>query len=730
VLCDFGSATQKESLPQDERSKFALQDEIEQNSTLTYRAPELVDFFKEFRINEKVDIWALGCVLYKAMFFEDAFGDGTLAIINCKWREPDRGHPYSDKMLELLPWLFTEDPSERPDIFEVIHRMANLCAKSRTGQAIPSLRAIMRRFDKLHGFTTPNPKIRALSAPLSSQSDNSAASSAAASSSSSPTNFFAQQQQASNASSTVGLASTDFFAQQQPTAAVAASTDFFAQQEQQPTAAPTSTDFFAQQQQQQQQQAASTDFFAQQQQSASQQQRNASQQSGSQQMSTDRNIFKAMAKAYRTAMHESIAGGGGGRGEFSKGALRSMVTRSWNEWNKKPRPAVASGRLARDLSRFEEALRGGDLLRDPALCCEALGTAHLLIFLASPLVLEKAHATNWVERFEKLHSTWLTDASRRSRGGDNAPLVLGQCAHFLVDKMSFQRRQRQLQGSLAPRSFSRYGGETVPTLCKAIAELLGLLDTALSVRGVIFRDDDTLKVAHPIILPLRFEVSALLLLTSRLVARLTSLTSKALRDSRRSDQRKTEDLLDSYSRLWPVVHSFLPWSVTELPPDFTAILDSDVPRPPSFSSSKSLGAAAVAAAPPKPAAVNAFDLLAPSSSPAPAASSAGGIATSTSTPEQLSFFDLAQPQVQAQQVQQQSFFQQPQQQQYVQQQQQQQQQQPMSFFGGHHQQQQQQHASPMMLPQSLHRSASQPSVPPSPQRRSASTDPFANLLDL
>ena len=88
VLCDFGSATARVQNP--EKQGFqAVDDDIKKYTTLSYRAPEMVDLYSGKSITTKSDIWALGCLLYKLCFFSLPFGESTLAIQNGNFTFPD-----------------------------------------------------------------------------------------------------------------------------------------------------------------------------------------------------------------------------------------------------------------------------------------------------------------------------------------------------------------------------------------------------------------------------------------------------------------------------------------------------------------------------------------------------------------------------------------------------------------------------------------------------------------
>lgn len=56
VLCDFGSATGK-VLSATTHGAAMVQEEIQKYTTLSYRAPEMVDLYSGKPITTKADIW-------------------------------------------------------------------------------------------------------------------------------------------------------------------------------------------------------------------------------------------------------------------------------------------------------------------------------------------------------------------------------------------------------------------------------------------------------------------------------------------------------------------------------------------------------------------------------------------------------------------------------------------------------------------------------------------------
>jgi serine/threonine protein kinase len=106
VLCDFGSATGKVLNPQT-HGVAGVEEEVKKYTTLSYRAPEMVDLYLGRPITTKADVWALGCLLYKLCFFQLPFGESTLAIQNAHFTIPD--HSRYSRGLHCLIRMLTND---------------------------------------------------------------------------------------------------------------------------------------------------------------------------------------------------------------------------------------------------------------------------------------------------------------------------------------------------------------------------------------------------------------------------------------------------------------------------------------------------------------------------------------------------------------------------------------------------------------------------------------------
>ena len=97
VLIDFGSCNDARTMITSRQDALAMQEDAARCCTAPYRAPELWDVASECVIDEKVDIWSLGCTLYACIFgkspFESAIdesgGSLMLAVLSgkMKWWE-------------------------------------------------------------------------------------------------------------------------------------------------------------------------------------------------------------------------------------------------------------------------------------------------------------------------------------------------------------------------------------------------------------------------------------------------------------------------------------------------------------------------------------------------------------------------------------------------------------------------------------------------------------------
>ncbi|XP_032372878.1 AP2-associated protein kinase 1 isoform X12 [Etheostoma spectabile] len=117
VLCDFGSATNHFQNPETE-GVAVVEEEIKKYTTLSYRAPEMINLYGGMIITTKADIWAMGCLLYKLCYFTLPFGESQVAICDGSFTIPDNSR-YSQDMHCLIRYMLEPDPDKRPDIYQI-----------------------------------------------------------------------------------------------------------------------------------------------------------------------------------------------------------------------------------------------------------------------------------------------------------------------------------------------------------------------------------------------------------------------------------------------------------------------------------------------------------------------------------------------------------------------------------------------------------------------------------
>lgn len=141
-LCDFGSAKTEMVFPAGDTLRNEIAEDIDRFTTMVYRAPEMLDLYMEKWIGDKVDIWALGCLLFKMAYVVTPFEEaGRLGILNARVEFPQTlsSSSYSENLRSTIKWLLTPDPEERPDIFDVLERIAPYArvSYSRNGKVGP-----------------------------------------------------------------------------------------------------------------------------------------------------------------------------------------------------------------------------------------------------------------------------------------------------------------------------------------------------------------------------------------------------------------------------------------------------------------------------------------------------------------------------------------------------------------------------------------------------------------
>lgn len=135
VIMDLGSvAVARVKICGSSEAQY-LQDEASEKCSMPYRAPELFNVESYCMIDERTDIWSLGCLLYAICYFKSPFdvvyerGDSVaLAVISGNITFPE-STPYNEDMHELILYMLKANPMERPYIYSVMEKARDVLMK-------------------------------------------------------------------------------------------------------------------------------------------------------------------------------------------------------------------------------------------------------------------------------------------------------------------------------------------------------------------------------------------------------------------------------------------------------------------------------------------------------------------------------------------------------------------------------------------------------------------------
>ncbi|CAG8007207.1 unnamed protein product [Penicillium olsonii] len=157
ILMDLGSLAPSPIAITSRSLALAVQDTAAEHSTMPYRAPELFDVKTGSIIDTKVDVWSLGCTLYACLVGKSPFearseetgGSLSMCVLGGDWRFPDEKSgaskgkaksgegeasknddpAISEAVKDVVRKCLTVEPSERPDIDELIDLMKGVIAQ-------------------------------------------------------------------------------------------------------------------------------------------------------------------------------------------------------------------------------------------------------------------------------------------------------------------------------------------------------------------------------------------------------------------------------------------------------------------------------------------------------------------------------------------------------------------------------------------------------------------------
>lgn len=136
VVMDLGSVTKARVSITNRRDALNLEDEAASKTSAGYRAPELTSPpYPPCEIDERVDVWGLGCTAFCLAFGRSPFettaeGISRLAILNGKYQVPPkatiRGTQFSDAYIQLIEGMLNVDHTKRLFMKDVISTCESL----------------------------------------------------------------------------------------------------------------------------------------------------------------------------------------------------------------------------------------------------------------------------------------------------------------------------------------------------------------------------------------------------------------------------------------------------------------------------------------------------------------------------------------------------------------------------------------------------------------------------
>jgi len=143
ILFDFGSVSPGRHLVSSRQEASSLQDWATSNCTPLFKPPELFDVISDMHLDERTDIWSLGCTLYAMAFNQSPFeshaeqGSVAMAVSVGRYDIPAGSEKRLSKgFVELVNSMLQTDLAKRPFIQDVINKVNQLLGDKDTSDDV------------------------------------------------------------------------------------------------------------------------------------------------------------------------------------------------------------------------------------------------------------------------------------------------------------------------------------------------------------------------------------------------------------------------------------------------------------------------------------------------------------------------------------------------------------------------------------------------------------------
>ena len=119
ILADLGSVDLARVEIKDRKQALSLQEHCAEHCTAPYRAPELFEVASNAVLDERTDIWSLGCLLYAIAFLQCPFDGTATSAIGGRFEMPTKS-VYREELRVIIRCLLQTDIKQRPFITDVL----------------------------------------------------------------------------------------------------------------------------------------------------------------------------------------------------------------------------------------------------------------------------------------------------------------------------------------------------------------------------------------------------------------------------------------------------------------------------------------------------------------------------------------------------------------------------------------------------------------------------------